>query len=380
VAFSAASQMSLLDEGRAERSQALYRAVVEGSPNWISTVDADGRFRYINAAGRVSLGMQDSAEPETISTLIGAENTVLLSGQLEIALRGSVVSSEQILPTATGEVKVWQITTVPLAGGGPGQSAILIGNDITTMRRAEAQLVRAERLAAVGTLAAGVAHQFNNINAVALGYIQVLEMDPALSPKARQYVRSIREALERSVQITSRLLPLAAPESGVAAQQLAAAVRAVLPSLQPDFESGGATVQLGLEEAASVLISAEQLDFIVVTLLVNACHAVLGQPVRNITVSTGVDNGQAFLRVQDTGIGIAPDRLSSVFTPFFTDKGEHASSLSPQARVQGVGLSLSVVNSIVTARDGRVDVQSAPGAGSTFTVWLPSAGLPAEEL
>jgi signal transduction histidine kinase len=75
--------------------------------------------------------------------------------------------------------------------------------------------------------------------------------------------------------------------------------------------------------------------------------------------------------VQDSGIGIAQGKLSSIFTPFFTEKGEHAAPRSPQARVQGVGLSLSVVNSIIAARDGRIDIESAPGGGSTFTVWMP---------
>ena len=128
---------------------------------------------------------------------------------------------------------------------------------------------------------------------------------------------------------------------------------------------------LSLEETAAVRVNPEQLDFVVITLLVNACHAVIGQPERLIKVSTGVSDGQAFLRVQDSGIGIAPDKLSSIFTPFFTDKGEHAAPRSPQARVQGVGLSLSVVNSIVAARNGRIEVESAPGGGATFTVWMP---------
>jgi PAS domain S-box-containing protein len=371
VAFSAASQMSLLDEGRVERSEGMYRAVVEGSPDWISTVDADGAFQYVNTAGRTSLGMESSAAPATIHEVLGGENMALLAGRVEVALHGGIVSSEELLPSASGEVKVWRITLVPLKETTQGRNVILIGNDITDTRRAEARLLRAERLAAVGTLAAGVAHQFNNINAVALGYIQVLEADPALSVNGRQYIHSIRDALERSVQITTRLLPLSAPESGVTTLFLAKAVRAALPSLQPDLDREGATLDLDLDETASVLINPEQLDFVVVTLLVNACHAVMGQPVRNIKVSTGVEGGQAFLRVQDSGIGIAQGKLSSIFTPFFTEKGEHAAPQSPQARVQGVGLSLSVVNSIVAARDGRIEIESTPGGGSTFTVWMP---------
>ena len=88
---------------------------------------------------------------------------------------------------------------------------------------------------------------------------------------------------------------------------------------------------------------------------------------------TGKKDAEVFLRVEDTGIGIARDKITSLFTPFFSQKGEHAQPQSPQARVRGVGLSLAVLHSIVTGRAGWIDVRSDPGVGSTFTVWLPAA-------
>ena len=161
----------------------------------------------------------------------------------------------------------------------------------------------------------------------------MLEADRALSQKAREYLHSIREALERSVQITARLLPLSAPAAGVRTLRLAAAVRAALPALRPDFEKEGATIELDLEEAASVVINPEQLDFVVITLLVNARHAVMGQPVRRVTVSTGVSDGERRSSACRTpGSGLPRDKISSIFTPFFTEKGEHAApQLSPGA-------------------------------------------------
>ena len=88
-------------------------------------------------------------------------------------------------------------------------------------------------------------------------------------------------------------------------------------------------------------------------------------------------DAHVFLHVQDNGIGISAERLSGLFTPFFSGKGEHAPSDSPQTRVQGVGLSLAVAHSIVAGCAGRIEVESGEGTGSTFTVWLPCA--PAEE-
>ena len=368
--FSAAGQLSLLSEARTRRSESLYRALVEGALDWISIVDPTGTFLFTNKAGRESLGIADGQ----LEALLGEQNMAHLVGMIEVALRGSVVSFEIPLPSADGEVKVWRLTFVPLQREGLPDAAILIGNDVSEARRAEARLVRVERMAALGTLAAGVAHQFNNINAVALGYLQVLASEKGMPAPARGYLRSIEEALERSVEITSRLLPLSIP-SGVEAPTAdpCAVVRAVASSLEQDLGRDQVSLDLALDEVPPVAVNGEQLAFVMRALLVNAWHALLDQPVRRISVRVASQDGQVMLRVTDTGIGIAAESQSSLFTPFFSEKGEHAPHDSPQSRVKGVGLSLAVAHSIVTGNEGRIEVESAPGAGSTFTVLLPCA-------
>ena len=368
--FSAAGQLSLLSEARTRRSESLYRALVEGALDWISIVDPAGTFLFTNKAGRESLGIADGQ----LEALLGEQNMAHLVGMIEVALRGSVVSFEIPLPSADGEVKVWRLTFVPLQRDGLPDAAILIGNDVSEARRAEARLVRVERMAALGTLAAGVAHQFNNINAVALGYLQVLASEKGMPAPARGYLRSIEKALQRSVEITSRLLPLSIP-SGVETPTAdpCAVVRAVASSLEQDLGRNQVSLDLALDEVPPVAVNGEQLAFVMRALLVNAWHALLDQPVRRISVRVASQDGQVMLRVTDTGIGIAAESQSSLFTPFFSEKGEHAPHDSPQSRVKGVGLSLAVAHSIVTGNEGRIEVESAPGAGSTFTVLLPCA-------
>ena len=371
--FSAVGQMSLLDEARVERSESLYRTLIEGTPDWISIVRTDGAFTFTNRAGRESLGLGGSGSSDrSIERVLGPDHVASLARNVQFALQGGVLLFEAVLPSASGDAKVWHLTLVPLQTAGQEPSAILIGNDVTEMRGAEARLVRAERMAALGTLAAGVAHQFNNINAVAMGYLQVLQAEPGLSDKARKYLGSIRHALERSVLITSRLLPLSTPQvEHEPVCPVEDAVRSALSLVQADLDRERVTLGLKLEPGVAASITAEQLSFIVEALLVNAWHATLGQEVRHIQVSTGTMEKEVFIRVEDTGIGIAREKLSSLFTPFFTEKGEHAAPRSAQAGVRGVGLSLAVVNSMVGARAGRVEIQSEPGSGSCFTVWLP---------
>jgi PAS domain S-box-containing protein len=371
--FSAVGQMSLLDEARIERSESLYRVLIEGTPDWISIVDPKGAFIFTNRAGRESLGLDSSVSADgSIERLLGPDHVAALAGNVQFALRGGILLFETALPSAGGDTKIWHLTLVPLQAAGQEPTAILIGNDVTEMRGAEARLVRAERMAALGTLAAGVAHQFNNINAVAMGYLQVLETEPELSEKAKKYLGSVRSALERSVLITSRLLPLSVAQVGAEPSFLLEdGVRSALCLVQPDLDREGVTLELSLEPRIVASINGEQLSFVVEALLVNAWHATLGQTVRRIRVSTGSMEGETFLRVEDSGIGIAREKLSSLFTPFFTEKGEHAAPHSPQAQVRGVGLSLAVVHSMVSARGGRIEIQSEPMAGACFTVWLP---------
>ena len=372
--FSAAGQVSLLSETRIERSEAQYRALVEGSPDWISIVDSKGAFHFTNRVGWRDVGHEDAASAGGhLQDRLGPTDVAQIASRVGETARSQTVSFETKLPAGGGALKVWRITLVPLRQEGNGLTAILMGSGVTEMRRAEARLLRAERLAALGTLAAGVAHQFNNINAVALGYLQVLEAHKEIPETARRHLGSVRAALERAVDITSRLLPLSVPPGAEDAQVLLGdAVRSAVPSLREDLARAGVTLDLALEDSMLVTISGEQLSFLVGALLGNAWHAVLGQPIRRILVQTGNGDRQAFLRVQDTGIGIAPAKLSSLFTPFFSEKGEHAPPDSPQARVRGVGLSLAVSHSIVTGKGGRIEAESAPGVGSTFTVWLPA--------
>jgi C4-dicarboxylate-specific signal transduction histidine kinase len=113
--------------------------------------------------------------------------------------------------------------------------------------------------------------------------------------------------------------------------------------------------------------------FIVSGMLSNALHAVLGMPERAISIRTGVMPGFSFLEVSDTGCGMAPEDVQRVFTPFFTTKGEWAPKGSPQANIRGIGLTLAVGQATAVLQQGRIEVQSVQGKGSTFRLLLPFA-------
>ena len=249
--------------------------------------------------------------------------------------------------------------------------------ELAERRAVEERLLRAERLAAVGTLTAGIAHQFNNITTLSLGYLQILVAETGLPAHLKKYLDALRKAIDRAVGITSRLLVLSAPPAAALSPVLVGdVVRAALPTLLPDIEREGATPTVELKDTRPIFVDRAQLDFVVRALVDNARHALLEQPRRELRVETKDDGEQTCLRVMDTGIGIARESRSSLFAPFFSGKGEHAPPGSPQVSVKGVGLSLTVVHAIVAGCGGRIDVESAPGAGSTFTVWFPTRRTP----
>ncbi len=248
-----------------------------------------------------------------------------------------------------------------------------IARDITARKALQAQVLRVQRLESLRTLAGGVAHQFNNITMVVKGYLDILAAQENLSTKGREYVDLVRKAVQRAVEITKRMQGLSdpAPRPGEGTEPVAQVEVALRPFAQRIADEGVEVVR-ELAGAPTVRLSSHQLGFIVSSLVTNALDAMLGAPRRVLTVRCGTESAGAFLEVSDTGCGIPPEGLARIFTPFYSTKGEWAGPGSPQSAVRGVGLSLSVCQSMVAESGGRIEVYSEAGTGATFRVWLPA--------
>ena len=110
---------------------------------------------------------------------------------------------------------------------------------------------------------------------------------------------------------------------------------------------------------------------VLLPMMLNAAHAVSGRLAREVRITTGVEGDRTFLRVADTGCGIASDARERLFLPFFSTKGEHAQQDSPQSGIRGTGLGLAVCQTIAHAHDGVIEVESEPERGAVFTLFLP---------
>jgi two-component system NtrC family sensor kinase len=235
-----------------------------------------------------------------------------------------------------------------------------------TLRRAQQQLVMSEKLAAIGELTAGVAHEINNPVAVIQGNLDVLRtvLGPAAEP-VRDEIRLIHQQSDRIRQIVAKLLQFARPGefAGYAeAVDVNGVVADCLLLTRHNLDKRAIGVDTDLRAAASIEINRSELQQVLINLMVNALQAMPDGGSLGLATQDWVEDGVAVgavIRVRDSGHGIAAEDLLHIFDPFFTTK-----------KGSGTGLGLSISYTIVERYGGRITVDSRPGEGSEFALWL----------
>lgn len=236
----------------------------------------------------------------------------------------------------------------------------------------EAQLRHMQRMEAMGRMAGGVAHDFNNVLTVVGGAVEALQAEPAAPVRAtdERYGRILRQALDQGRGLTRRLLEFSRPGNGQARElDLGEAMARALPLLR---QAAGSQVRVDLESlpAPRVRIDPVQLEQVLLNLVINARDAMAeGGRVR---FEVGPDpaarprgaDGAVLLRVTDTGPGIPEELRERIFEPFFTTKAERG----------GTGLGLSTVYAIVKAHGGTITLGPVGPGGAQFLISLPAAG------
>lgn len=267
---------------------------------------------------------------------------------------------------------IWVSLTCSLKGTEEEYYIEGVIEDITERKHSEEMLILSERMAAVGTLASGVAHEFNNIHTGVLGYAELGARIDELPDHARAYFETIRTSSLRARDLTTNLLSCSSRQSiKMARADLNTTIRESYALIEREFVSDGVDLECAFGEVPEFLMDRAQVGQVVLNFLINARHALIGCPQKQITISSGVEGEEAWVKVVDSGCGIPEENLKKIFTPFFSTKGEYARSDSPQATVRGTGLGLSVCHTIAKNHSGRIEVDSQVGFGSTFSLRLP---------
>jgi len=230
------------------------------------------------------------------------------------------------------------------------------------------QLIMSEKLAAIGEITAGVAHEINNPIAVMQGNLEVIrDLMGSKAEAAKTEFRLIDEQLHRISEIVTKLLQFAKPQeyAGYAEQyDVADIVTDTLPLVQHLLNKTTITVEREYRASRLILMNRTELQQVLVNLMVNAIHAMPDGgwlTLRTFDRDEGRRPG-VVIEVADTGAGMAPDVMQRIFDPFFTTK-----------RREGTGLGLSISQMLVTRQGGKLSVESELGKGTTFAVWLPEA-------
>ncbi len=345
-----------------EQWETAFDALHEG----IAVVDEGGRVLRANRSLAQMLDRPVAAVvgEELLPALVGqaTESTELLAA----ARRGEQAAA--LVARSDRLRRTLRLNASRIAGAGPDRSVVVLVEDVTDQQAMESQLIQSEKLAAVGQLVSGVAHELNNPLTSIAGLAEFLLEQQELGPKDRDHLQVIHEQAERAGRIVRNLLTFARKGPGERARvNLNDVVQRTLLLMSYDLKLKDIRTEKNLGSGMpDVVGDRHALQQVVLNLVTNAAHALAGNEAgrpRTIRINTWFDQ-RVRLRVADTGPGIPEEVLPHLFTPFFTTKEPG----------HGTGLGLSITYSIVEAHGGQITVERPPEGGAAFLVELPPAG------
>jgi PAS domain S-box-containing protein len=352
----------------AREHQSLLNNILESARESIYAVDPEGRFKWCNSATLKGLGFQRSDFiGRSMLDMVYEADRGLVKEKLDTALNGSPQTYEMRYFAHDGRLRYARVDASPLVVDGRTTGVLGIARDITEQKEERERAARADKLRALGQLASGVAHDFNNSLAAILGRAQLLRRqidEPALT-RNLDIIQTAAEdaaATVRRIQTFARKSPVKEFELVDVPSLLNDAIEITRTRWQNEARIRGLEyeVKLEAEKGHSTYGSASELREVFVNLIVNAVDA-MPKGGRLSIACRGAD-GQLKLKFSDNGMGMPEDVRQKIFEPFFSTKGAH-----------GTGLGLSVSYSIIERHAGSISVISEPGKGTTFMIDLPAA-------
>lgn len=346
-------------------AEARYTRLVDAAEDAIACVDEEGNFTAVNRALEqvLSKPRAELLGRHFMEAVLEDERPPMWQAFVK-ALAGERLRRTIRFVRPDGVVGYTTMITAPIIENGRVTGVLGIARDVTEERLLLEQAIRQDKMAAMGELVGGVAHEVNSPLTSIMAYAQVLERGVLEGEERQRAIETISKEARRAARIVGKLLSFARqgdPER--LPSDLNQVVRDTIDlrryalKMQEIKLSVSLTPDLPLVEADPF-----QLQQVFINLLSNAEQAVGDMPgERRISVSTEVRGGQFVATISDNGPGIAPETLPHIFNPFFTTK----------PRGSGTGLGLSISDGIIHEHHGTLRVRSEPGAGATFEITLP---------
>ncbi|RLA96893.1 MAG: PAS domain-containing sensor histidine kinase [Deltaproteobacteria bacterium] len=350
-----------------QASETKYRRIFEGSNDMLFVADNSGTFFDVNKSGLDLLGYQDKAE---IIKKINLKD-IFANGEdfqyifNELHEKGIIRDHETAVISKDGSTKtvLFSCTIQPGQEDDPETLQGVI-KDITHRKEIEKHMLRADKLASLGKLSAGLAHEINNPLGMILGYTQLLLRYE--KPETQRYsdLKIIEKHVRNCKAIVEDLLNFArSTETKKIESNINELLRDVLKVMEHQFEMNGIEIVADLnEELPNMTIDPEKIKQVFMNILMNAKDAIQGRGKITIKSDLNSRDNTVVITFSDTGCGIRSENLPHIFDPFFTTK--------PTGK--GTGLGLSVSYGIIQDHGGNIEVESKVDEGTTFIVTLPA--------
>ena len=358
----AAANIDLQESERQARQTSLYlESLFEAANDVIFTLDDQGKVTYVNRKVEDWGHHKESLIDRPFYELLAdpASESPIAAGLLS---KGRQVL-EAGLQTASKKRREVLLSTSFIAIEGEHRPAwLVLARDITERKQLEKQLLHSEKLASIGILAAGVAHEIGNPLSAISGYTQILQSGGFAEAEAKEYLEAIESQAGRIQHIIQDLLDYSRPSTGLRSEiNLSEAAASIMSMLQTQKTFKKLDIEFDLaEDLPSVHIDRDHLAQVIINIALNAAQAM--PEGGRLRISTFSEGDRVRIMLADTGPGIPPDIADRIFDPFFTTK--------PAG--QGTGLGLAICHRIVESYNGTIVLDSKPGRGTTFGVTLPS--------
>ena len=364
---------SSINQAREEHRK-FTEAVLDALPVSIYVIDRDYKIAMWNRHREIGeQGIpRDSAIGRNVFEVLANYPQSKLSKEFERAFRtGQIERIEQRSSDEKGGIRHWLVSKVPMRDPASGEvtHVITVGEDVTVRVEAIHAVGRAEKLAAVGRLAAGVVHEINNPLATISACAEALESRVEEGEfgateeveDLKEYLGLIRSEAFRCKSITMSLLDFSRARSSERMEvDLTETIRSSARLLTHQKRNKNVEIKLEVPDSLqTVEANSGQIQQAIIALSTNAIDAM--PEGGTLTFRAFEQNNRVVIEVQDTGVGISPENMSKIFEPFFTTKEVG----------RGTGLGLSVCYGIISEHGGRVSVRSNLGQGTTFSIFLP---------
>ena len=357
-------------ERRLHQQQEFARRLVDNFPDLILVLDAASHYTFVSPRCKEVLGydVEDTQQMEFGGRTHPEDLPAVLSLYKDIIAGKQIFASLEIrVRHKQGEWRRIRFNFSPLSDEkGNIEGVVLSGRDVTDLKRLEEQLIQAVKLAAMGQMLAGVAHELNNPLTAILGVTELLRERPGADESTRRQLELTHRQARRAARIVQNLLEFSRPASPQKKPlDLNNILERTLQLHEHSLRRNNIEVDFRLPaELPGVVGDANQLIQIFLNLITNAEQAI--REVRDsgrIQIRAGRIGNQLTITVQDDGVGIRPEALQRIFDPFYTTKRPGG----------GTGLGLSICMSIIREHGGNIEAETLPAGGSAFTIYLPVA-------